>query len=281
MIILFICVSLQAHRWTRVGNMSAMIGWLVGYIGLSIASDRQGVRPAIAMLISGLAKYISAIFLPLQIAARHWRTLIWTLAISAAFMLISLIFTGVAPYRTFATEIAPTLSRPVLRDQNVSLVAFAHRVLRVDPLPHAAQVGLKAAQLGLLILIIFALARKPFHDWRSPANACAACVALIGWLLIFSPILWEHYFAYLAPFYGWLIFEALHARGRAALLIGPTVAIALLLAWFPQKVFGSRHIAEPINSFLLWSVILMMIVALWRMFRRESGETVTRAASPC
>ncbi|MBC8106378.1 MAG: DUF2029 domain-containing protein [Anaerolineae bacterium] len=269
LIILFICVSLQAHRWTRVGNMSAMIGWLVGYIGLSIASDRQGVRPAIAMVIAGLAKYVSAIFVPIHVAARHWRTLIWTLAIGSAFVLLTLPITGVQPYRTFATEIAPTLGRPVIRDQNVSVTAFLHRVLDVDVLPPSALVGLRVARLVLLLIILVALFSKPFTVWRIPARACAASVAMLCWLLMFSPILWEHYFAYLAPFYGWMIFEALHARGRAALLISPAVAVALLLAWFPQKVFGARHVTEPINSFLLWSIVLMMTVALWRMFRRD------------
>ena len=275
LIILFICVSLQAHRWTRVGNMSAMIGWLVGYIGLAIASDRQGVRPGIAMVIAGLAKYVSAIFVPIQVAARHWRTLVWTIAIGGAFVLLSLPITGVQPYRTFVNEIAPALARPVLRDPNVSLVAFTHRVLSVDVLPPVAIVALKVARLGLLLTILVALFGRPFTVWRVPANACAAMVALLCWLMMFSPILWEHYFAYLAPFYGWMIFEAVRARGRAALLIGTAVAIALLLAWFPQKVFGTRHVPEPANSFLLWSIMLMLIVALWRMFRSADSPTVS------
>ena len=72
LIILLICFSLQAHRWTRVGNMSAIIGWLIGFIGLSLAMDRHGVRPAIAVVIAGLAKYVSVILLPIHVAARHF-----------------------------------------------------------------------------------------------------------------------------------------------------------------------------------------------------------------
>ncbi|CAN5480178.1 hypothetical protein BH09PLA1_BH09PLA1_01730 [soil metagenome] len=272
LIILFICLSLQAHRWTRVGNMSAIIGWLVGFIGVSLASDRQGVRPAIAMLIAGLAKYVSAMFLPIQIAARHWRTVLWTIGLGAALLLFSLLITGVEPHRTFFAEIAPTLSRPVLRDQNVSLIAFAHRALHADPLPPAVQVAWKIARLLVLLTLLVVLFGKPFGTWKIPANVCAASVAMLCWLMIFSPILWEHYFAYLAPFYGWMIWEALRARGKAALLIGPTVAIALLLAWFPQKVFGTRHIPEPANSFLLWATMLMLIVALGRMIKPAAAR---------
>lgn len=279
LIILFICVSLQAHRWTRVGNMSALIGWLIGFIGLSIAGDRQGVCPAIAIVIAALAKYVSAILLPIHVAARHWRTIIWTIAIGVTFVLLSMLLTGVQPYRVFVNEIVPTLAQPVLRDQNVSLIAFVHRVLHTDALPAIAIIGLRIARLFSLLLILVALFGRPFNVWRIPANACAACVALLGWALIFSPILWEHYLAYLAPFYGWMIYEALRARGKTALWLTPIVGIALVLAWFPQKVFGTRHVPEPINSFLLWSVGLMMIVALWRMISPATSSATDSLAT--
>lgn len=279
LIILFICFSLQAHRWTRVGNMSAIIGWLLGFVALSIATDQQGVRPATAMVISGLAKYVSAILVPVHVAARHWRTLVWTIAIAVIFLLISLAITGVAPYRVFANDIAPALSRPVLREQNLALVAFVHRVLHTDTLPTTAIVMLRIARLVVLLTILILLLARPFDTWRSPANVCAACVALIGCVLIFSPILWEHYLAYLAPFYGWLIAEAIRARGGNALWLRPIVAIALLLSWFAQKTVGSFHLPEPVNSFLLWAIMLMMIVAVWRMIRIDT-TTASKVATP-
>jgi len=216
---------------------------------------------------------VSVILLPIHVAARHWRTIVWTVGIGVAFVLFSLIFTGVAPYRVFANEIAPALARPVLRDQNLALVAFAHRVLHTDTLPAAATVTLRIARLIVLLAILVLLFARPHETWRRPANACAACVALLGCLLIFSPILWEHYFAYLAPFYGWLIAEATRSRGATALWLRPHVAIALALSWFAQKVLGSRHWPEPINSFLLWAIVLMMIVALWRLVRIEQPDT--------
>jgi hypothetical protein len=267
LLILLICVSLQAHRWTRVGNVSAIIGWLIGYIGLTLASGRQGVRPAIAIVIAGLAKYVSVILIPILVAARYWRTLLWTLVLGAAFVLISLIFTGVGPYRVFINEIGPTLTQPVIRDQNVSLVAFTHRAMHTDVLPAWTVVTLRIARLVLLLAILVALFGRRFDVWRIAANACAACVALLGCLLIFSPILWEHYFAYLAPFYGWLLAEAIRAKW-----LRPIVAIAVILAWFPQKVLGARHVSEPFNSFLLWAVLLMMVVALWRVFRPAAAR---------
>jgi hypothetical protein len=272
LIILAICFSLQAHRWTRVGNMSAIIGWLVGYIGLALASDHQGVRPAVAIVIAGLAKYVSAILLPIHVAARHWRTILWTVGIGVGLVLISLIFTGIAPYRVFVNEIAPALSRPVLRDQNLALVAFAHRALHTDTLPVSTVVTIRIARLVALLSILVLLFARPFETWRCPANAFAACVALLSCLMIFSPILWEHYFAYLAPFYGWLIAEAMRARDRTALWLRPIVALALTLSWFAQKILGSRHWPEPINSFLLWAIVLMMIVAIWRMIRADRED---------
>jgi hypothetical protein len=279
LIILFICFSLQAHRWTRVGNMSAIIGWLVGYIGLALARNEQGVRPAIAIVIAGLAKYVSAILVPVHVAARHWRTLAWSVAIGGAFVLISVLFTGITPYRVFAGEIAPALARPVLRDQNLAMVAFVHRVLQTDTLPVAVVVTLRIARLVVLLTILVLLFARPLDAWRRPANVCGACVALLGCLLIFSPILWEHYFAYLAPFYGWLIAEALRARGFTALWLRPLVGIALLMSWFAQKILGARHLPEPINSFLLVAIVLMMFVAIWRMIRIDVSSPSTTSTA--
>jgi hypothetical protein len=215
------------------------------------------------------------IFVPIRAAARHWKTLLWTIGIGSTFVLITLIFSGIEPYRIFISEIAPALGRPVIRDPNVSLVAFLHRVLNVDALPSSASVSLRIAQVALLLVILIALIARKGELWRIPANACAACVTLLCWLLIFSPILWEHYFAYLAPFYGWLIAEAIRTKW-----LRPVVAIALILSWFPQKILGARNVPEPINSFLLWAVMLVLIVALRRLIKpgpwTATGAQATR-----
>jgi hypothetical protein len=83
---------------------------------------------------------------------------------------------------------------------------------------------------------------------------------------VFSPICWEHYHAYLAPFWGWLIFEGLKSRVRMV-----TAILAIGLSYLPtslllHQIAGGRYrLPEPLFSHLLCGAMLMMGMALYEL----------------
>jgi len=89
----------------------------------------------------------------------------------------------------------------------------------------------------------------------------AAALALVCWLLVFSPIFWEHYHAYLAPFWGWLAYQATRSRSRAVLAVG---AMALAFAPWSLVVKHLRlpRLPELVSVNLLWSAVIMLALAL-------------------
>src|SRR5438128_699245 len=49
-LMLLICLSPQAHRWVRVGNLSVLIAWLIGFTVLEIAK-RDSPRAALSLVL--------------------------------------------------------------------------------------------------------------------------------------------------------------------------------------------------------------------------------------
>ena len=70
-------------------------------------------------------------------------------------------------------------------------------------LPHAVEIAFRAAQIVALIALLILIFRQRRALSQNRAALFAASAAIVSWLLIFSPIFWEHYLAYLAPFWGW------------------------------------------------------------------------------
>ena len=91
---------------------------------------------------------------------------------------------------------------------------LALRVMHVDSVPHDWALGIRIAQwsiFAILLGLIFCRRRalrnnRPLHF--------ASIAALVAWMMLFSPICWNHYIVYLFPFWGWLAWEM--TRGWAA-----------------------------------------------------------------
>jgi len=177
-------------------------------------------------------------------------------------VLIALAVMGTGPFHEFITVIMPTLGRSFVPFSNQSLEGFAIRVMHVDDLPGAwARVLLVIRIVTLLpLLAIVVLRRKPF--WTNSANVLAASAALMLWMLIFSPIYWEHYLSYVGVFFGWLIWEASRDRLRRIIVIA-TVPL-LYVPWFVIPSIRP-HLFEPVGSHMLWGTLLMWTPALMRL----------------
>ncbi|HEX3357006.1 MAG TPA: glycosyltransferase family 87 protein [Tepidisphaeraceae bacterium] len=272
-LVLLICLSPQAHRWIRVGNMSVIIGWLIGYAVIELVR-RDGPRSAIAMTLGTLAKYALLVLGPLQIAMRRWRTIAWEIALMIAILIIAFLVMGAAPFQTFLHEIAPTLGRTSTIAENSAIYAFILRLKGLEDdstLSQACKTGFHLLELGSLLLILALVLLRPQKFWNRPNRIFAAATALVAWLLLFSPIFWEHYHAYLAPFWGWLAFEATRSRARMIVAI-----LIVALAYLPTSILLSHlHFAqlpEPLFSHLMWSTVIMFLFAIDRLARDRAND---------
>lgn len=256
-VILLICCSLQAIRWISSANMSAFVGWAIGFAAIEMIK-RDGPRGAAAVALGTIAKYAPAVLGPLQVAMRRWRTIAWEILIVVAITLIALLVMGTTPFSTFTHEIMPTLGRTSPIRENSGIYIFMMRLRKVDDdalLPHSWVLAFSAMKFISLLIILGLILLRSHEFWNRPHRVFAAAAALVAWMLLFSPIFWEHYQAYLAPFWGWLAYEATRARWRAVV-----AAAVYLLAYYPR-------VPVPIFNQLMWSTVLMLGIAVERLIQ--------------
>jgi hypothetical protein len=158
-----------------------------------------------AIVLSTLTKYAGAMFLPILLVQRRWRTAFYTATLALGWSAIALAIMGAHPFVEFATKITPTLARSNELPDNISLAgALLHALHQVPPLVRVITVPLSILQLLTLAAIFLPMIRLGPLRMREPAAVCAAAMSLLGWLLFFSPIAWSHYLLYLCPLWGWL-----------------------------------------------------------------------------
>jgi len=265
-LILMICISPQAFRWARVANLSVVMGLLIGWAVLELAQRRDGARGAIPIALGTISKYIMLVFMPLHLVARQWRTILWTGVLCIAMLGMSLLIMGRGPFEIFFREISPTFAHTTLPERNNALHAFMLRTLGTQadrPLLNAPwEMIFRTMRIVVLLIILAVIFTRKRSHWKDPPNLLSAALALITWVTIFSPIFWEHYHAYFAPFWGYLLYEASRSRARAVVCWS-----AIALAWFPIQLIPGVRIPEPLHSHLLVSALLMMGFAICATLR--------------
>lgn len=264
LLILFVCLSPLTNCWISSGNMSAIVGWLIGVAALSLIR-RNDVTGAAAIFVGAAAKYAPLVLVPLWIAMRRWRALLLCSAMALVLLVASLAIMGTGPYRTFARDILPTYARSSLGRENDSLTGMLLRATGRDTLtaPLAMTVHcLRWATLGLILVLLFS---RPRQEWDQPVRIASASVALVAWFLVFSPIAWIHYFAYLGPFWGWLVFQATRHRLRLAAVIS-----IFALCYVPLQPLPAFRAPEPLFSYPLISLVLTLFLAMRTMLDHAS-----------
>ncbi|MBX6316519.1 MAG: DUF2029 domain-containing protein, partial [Isosphaeraceae bacterium] len=241
-------------RW---GNISPLVTLLIGAAVLGLLHRRDG-RAAAAIVLGAIAKYATLVFLPLVVAMRRWRVIGGMLLGGGAILAVSLAIMGTGPYIVFLNEVAPTLGRPAYVMGNQSPYGLIYRATGQAPLPPAVLAGLRAAQLMTLAVVLGLIFTRPATRWRDPAEVVAAALALLGWLLVFSPIFWHHYSVYLGPFWAWAVWEALRWPSRR-----PWVVAALVLVWVPWSALFRME--GLLDSYIFLSTLLMLGLALARL----------------
>lgn len=270
-LILIIGFSPNMFRAARAGQVSTIIGACIGLVVLDLLS-RRPASGAIGLVLGGVLKYATAVLLPLHLALARWRTLLIGGILGSLILLGSLAVIGTGPFVEWTTKIAPLLDRSHDWTGNQSIHGLLLRLTDSRPLRpdlHSA-VRVVMVVVGASILVLIALRRKTLE--QHAAVLAAAAAALIAWMLIFSPIAWYHYYPYLFPLWGWLMWEWLEQRRTR-----PIILLIVLLAWWPICAEPSlnRRLGEPANSLMLFSNVLMLGLAMWRLAARPP-----RAAEP-
>jgi len=270
-VVLLVACSPLAYRSIRVQNLSPAVAFCIAVAaGDLLKSDRHsGFAGGLAIAVGGLIKIATGALVPLSVAMRRWRLLGWAAGLTVLAVALTWNMAGTPTFREFFGSIAPTLGHSSTNLGNKSLQGFLLRATGRSPLPRALGVGFQLLRLGTLSLIVWLLFRRrpvswPMY-WKEPAHVFAASVALLSWLLIFTPLCWEHYFMYLCPFWGWLLWEGTRSRGR---MIASVIAIAL--HWFPLPTLRWLTLREPLNSYMLMGSVLMLAIAVLRL--GESGS---------
>jgi hypothetical protein len=282
-LVLLICCSPQAHRWIRVSNCSVVIGWLIGAAVLELIRRRDGIRGALILTLGIWAKYALLVLGPLCLAMRMWRTIAWTIVLVAGLGLLSLAIMGTGPFRVFFTDIAPLLGRTSTREDNQALYPMLlrwHGLTQDSPLPHGTNISFHVAEFICLAIALAMVCLSPKKRWLHRPNIAAGAGMLIGWMLIFTPIFWEHYQPYLTPFWGWLVWEARFSRARAAFATAAIIAGLAPLPLFTQQLFHIQHIPEPLNTTMLLGPLVIYGMGLVRLLNpardaEDSAETAS------
>jgi len=287
LLVLLIVLSPMTARAIRIGNVSPQIAFLLSLALLTLVrrnADERGARddffsgvlPAAgAVLVGALLKYATLVFMPLLIGMRQWRLLVWTIALGALVLAFTITRAGLEPFVEFYYVIMPTLSRPSAFPGNQSLPGLMARVLG-RPLPPNISDLLSFLRLGTLTAVLYFILRTRPFQWRDPSLILAGAALLIGWLLVFSPIAWEHWPIFLCPVWGWVLWEARRPGVNRALALTSLALMYVPAGIFPVSGFFTRLviIPEPFNSWQLFGVMGLLALAF-----RRFAITVTSASS--
>jgi len=276
MVVLLTACSLLIYRSIRVLNISpfvalCLIASVFSFMGQF--KTAKSLAGGLAMTLGAGLKLASAALVPLAVAMRQWRTLAVAMVLTAALLLLSYQMAGRATFVEYFTRIAPTFGLSSDMVSNKSLQGFLLRATGAATLPPAIRYAYRALEAASLAGLLWLIFRQPYASWHSPPRVFAASAALIGWMLIFSPLCWEHYFSYLCPFWGWLIWEASQGPWKrfAALT-------AIVTQWVPLPILLWLHVPEPINSYMLWGLFVMCGLAVARLIAQPRRLSYTNGS---
>ncbi len=270
---LMIVLSPLTARAIRISNVSPPIALLLGLALLATVARGKNWNGAVAVLFGAILKYATLILTPLLVATRRWKMLAWLVGLGLFATILTYAVAGPAPFIEYYEVIMPTLGRPSRFQGNQSLPGMLARVFG-RPFAPSLAAWLTLARLGTLGGILYLFVRTRAEQWRRPEKVLAGAALLVSWLLIFSPIAWEHWPIFLCPVWGWLLWEARVSGVRRVLAI-----LALALMYVPAGIFQvagfwvSRvRVPEPYNSWQLAGVLLVFILGVWRFMSRDSSR---------
>jgi hypothetical protein len=271
-VMLIVALSALAYRTILVGNVSAVVGFALVFTAMDLM-QRDRARSAIAIWIGGLLKYATIVFLPIVLVLRRWKTLVIVTLLGIATIACSVAIAGRQTFSEYSV-VAREVNKSIRYPGNQSLHGFLLRAMNVSPVPEPVLLAKHAIELLVGIILLWLVIRNRERLRTDAATMCAAVVGLTAWLLIFSPLFWDHYHIYFAPFWGWMIWEARLSMARRI-----TVILAIALAWVPLPAALWFHWPEPFGSYMLWSACLMLGLSVVRLVARTEPAVLRTPAN--
>jgi hypothetical protein len=266
----------------RLMNVSPFIALMCGLsvVGLLQRNSELG---ATAVVIGAASKYATAIFLPLYIAMRKWRAIVVMAILSVVILILSVLVMKTGPFNVFIKEMLPTFGRTHTDTWNRSFSALLMQIAgppgHAQPLRGGMRLLAGALQWGSLIGLLAILFTRKVEVWNAPPAVMAAAAALLCWFLIFSPILWDHYFFYLVPLWGWLAREARRSPAKTFLIGGAILFQCLPEIITERRLPGHFHVngqpltvMGPYECFMLLSAVVIFLVAISRLLAPIIGS---------
>jgi hypothetical protein len=277
---LLIVLSPMTARAIRIANVSPPIAFLIGVALLALLRPEQSLRSAWTILLGATLKYATLVLTPIFVAMRRWQVLIWLAVSGALILLVTLFLAGFDPFIEFCRTIMPTLSRPSWFYGNQSLPGMLARIYG-RPFNPMISLGLNVLRLFTLEIVLYRILTIRPANWRDPINLMSATALLIGWLLVFSPIAWEHWPIFLCPIWGWMLWEAREPGLKRVVALS-----SLVLMYLPAGILQVSGIAtypivlpEPFNSSQLMGLALLMGLACWRLTEQYRLQTSSEPVS--
>jgi hypothetical protein len=262
----------------RILNVSPLIAVLIGFSILGLM-QKHAEGGALALVVGALSKYATAVLFPLYVIQRRWRAIGLMILATAAIIGGSIAIMGTGPFDVFRHQIMPTFGRVHTEPWNRSLPAVFMMALRMQPPLHGALKWiLQIGQWLVLLAILARLFTTASEERRNPSTIAAGAAALMAWFLIFSPIVWDHYFLYLMPVWGWMLYE-MRRSWLAVICIVPSLLYQSFSVILDRQLdaLQSRSVVAGIliSGGMLICAGLILLVAVTRMRRPTSdGDSI-------
>ena len=275
---MLVALSPLLYRTIRESQVSPVVAVSIGLATMAWLPRRPGgpaprrgttaiVVAALSILVGSLLKYAPAVLGVLILITRRWKLLGWLLGLGVAALVGSILIMGTGPYEVFITQIGSTLGRSFKERGNQCLTGMLLRLGEREVLTPVEASTLRVVSIVVFAGVVALLFRARRAIAQSPPHAMAGAVALLAWLLLFGPIAWEHYFTYLCPFWGWLVWEAGQSRWRAVVAWS-----AIGLTWMPWAVVPRLELPEPLVSHMMGGLFIMFGLALLRLRVAEKSD---------
>jgi hypothetical protein len=223
---------------------------LVFLITVAWAADRRGYSGWAGAAVGAAAavKLFPAFLFLYFVCTRRWRAVVAGGVVFLALNGAALALFGVEAFRTYVTEVVPSVSGYVTDRRNASLTGFWLRMLtpeaRVNALADAPLAGrIIANVLGVAITAVTAWVCWRAADTGRRDRAFAATVLA---MLLVSPITWPHYFV-LLPVPLAVLWTRLPAGPPRWLLVLLLVPLWVSDIYFHQMFLGRQMAQEMLN----------------------------------
>ena len=271
------------------GQINLMVLVLLSLFWIGLRERRPGALTALPLAAAILLKTYPALFLPLLIIRRRWRTAAWTAGYLVAMTGLSWLVLPRQVWRDWLSDVLPTGGYantlfgglPPALPWNQSFNGFAARLflqpgyaMRTDPfLAKAVPLVLALVVVGALVWLAVRLSRR-----RETRYLNDEFVLVLISIFLVAPLSWEHHLVFVLPGAMLALVHVFTGRinWRSSIPVGLAVFV---LAWPLEFLFRIEGGGLPglLISLKLYAVVVLWVYYTLRLFKVSRGEVVDGA----